>query len=172
MQPHKKLVRVGFLFNPNRVTFVDRPGGTSTTATTINTVSSAPQLSASPGRIDPTNAAFNTSRKPLVGEFQFNGQPVFVIANHFNSKGGDEPLYGPNQPPVLTSETQRRQQAQIVNNFVDRILAVDANANVIVAGDFNDFQLSEPLNIVRGIPGGPGTAVLQNLIETLPENER
>ncbi|MEG3844137.1 Calx-beta domain-containing protein, partial [Microcoleus sp. herbarium14] len=165
-------IRVGFLFNPSRVSFVDRPGGTSTTATTVSNVSGAPVLSASPGRIDPTNAAFNTSRKPLVGEFVFNGQSVFVIANHFNSKGGDQPLFGPNQPPVLTSETQRLQQAQIVNNFVDRILAVDANANVIVAGDLNDFQFSEPLNVVRGIPGGTGTAVLQNLIETLPENER
>ncbi len=172
-------IRVGFLYNPSRVTFVvsealeeDRTGGTSTTATTVNTVSGAPALSASPGRIDPTNAAFNTSRKPLVGEFQFNGQQVFVIANHFNSKGGDQPLFGPNQPPVLSSETQRLQQAQIVNNFVDSILAVDANANVIVAGDLNDFQFSEPLNIVRGMPGGSGTAVLQNLIETLPENER
>ncbi|MEG4993174.1 CARDB domain-containing protein [Microcoleus sp. B4-D1] len=165
-------IRVGFLFNPSRVTFVDRPGGTSTTATTVNTVSGAPALSASPGRIDPTNAAFNSSRKPLVGEFLFNGQSVFVIVNHFNSKGGDQPLYGPTQPPVLTSETQRLQQAQIVNNFVDSILAVDANANVIVAGDLNDFQFSEPLNVVRGIPGGSGTAVLQNLIETLPENER
>ncbi len=165
-------IRVGFLFNPSRVSFVDRPGGTSTTATTVNTVSGAPALSASPGRIDPTNAAFNTSRKPLVGEFVFNGQSVFVIANHFNSKGGDQPLFGPNQPPVLSSETQRLQQAQIVNNFVDSILAVDANANVIVAGDLNDFAFSEPLNVVRGIPGGSGTAVLQNLIETLPENER
>ncbi|WP_293338152.1 CARDB domain-containing protein [Microcoleus sp. CAWBG58] len=165
-------IRVGFLFNPSRVTFVDRPGGTSTTATTVNNVSGSPVLSASPGRIDPTNAAFDTSRKPLVGEFKFNGQSVFVIANHFNSKGGDQPLFGPSQPPTLTSETQRLQQAQIVNNFVDSILAVDANANVIVAGDLNDFQFSEPLNVVRGIPKGTGTAVLQNLIETLPENER
>jgi predicted extracellular nuclease len=141
------------LFNPSRVTFVDRPGGTPTTPTTVNSVSGAPELSASPGRIDPTNAAFNSSRKPLVGEFLFNGQQVFVIANHFNSKGGDQPLFGPSQPPVLSSETQRRQQAQIVNDFVDSILAVDANANVIVAGDLNDFQFSEPLNVIRGIPG-------------------
>ena len=88
-------IRVGFLFNPSRVTFVDRPGGTPTTPTTVNSVSGAPELSASPGRIDPTNPAFNSSRKPLVGEFLFNGQQVFVIANHFNSKGGDQPLFGP-----------------------------------------------------------------------------
>ena len=28
------------------------------------------------------------------------GKKVFVIANHFNSKGGDEPLFGRFQPPT------------------------------------------------------------------------
>ena len=73
----------------------------------------------SPGRIEPGNTAWNSSRKPLVGEFSFRGERVIIINNHFNSKGGDQPLYGLNQPPVLSSETQRRQQAQLVNTFVD-----------------------------------------------------
>ena len=73
-----------------------------------------PELSFSPGRINPTNAAFNNSRKPLAGEFSFNGQKLFVIANHFNSKGGDDPLYGRFQPPTLSSQIQRNQQAQVV----------------------------------------------------------
>jgi len=165
-------IQVGFLFNPARVQFVDRPGATSTSSTSINNIGGKPQLSASPGRIDPTNTAFSSSRKPLVGEFVFNGKTIFVVGNHFNSKGGDQPLYGPNQPPTLTSEIQRRQQAQIVNDFVDGILAVDSGANIIVLGDLNDFQFSEPLNILRGIPGGAGTPVLQNLIDTLPVNEQ
>lgn len=165
-------IRVGFLFNPARVSFVDRPGGTATASTIVTASSGQPQISASPGRIDPTNPAFNASRKPLVGEFVFNGQTVFVIANHFNSKGGDQPLFGVNQPPVLSSEVQRRQQAQVVNDFVDGILAVNPNANVMVVGDLNDFQFSEPLNILRGIPGGTGTPILNNLVDTLPQNDR
>nr|WP_242038799.1 calcium-binding protein [Anabaena lutea] len=115
--------------------------------------------------IDPTNAAFNASRKPLVGEFTFNGQTVYVIANHFNSKGGDQPLFGVNQPPVLTSETQRNQQATIVKNFVQSILAVNPNANIVVAGDLNDFEFSNPLTTLEG-------AGLNTLVETLPQNER
>ncbi|MBF2063463.1 MAG: DUF11 domain-containing protein [Calothrix sp. C42_A2020_038] len=158
-------IRVGFLYNPNRVEFVDRPGGGSLTNTTVSNVGGVPQLSASPGRIDPTNTAFNASRKPLVGEFKFNGQTVFIIGNHFNSKGGDNPLYGPTQPPVLTSETQRNLQATIVKNFVESILAIDANANVIVMGDLNDFEFSNPLTILE-------SAGLSTLIETLPQNER
>ncbi|QDL08754.1 hypothetical protein DP113_13350 [Brasilonema octagenarum UFV-E1] len=158
-------IRVGFLFNPNRVAFIDRPGGTSTSSTTVSNVNGVPVLSDSPGLIDPTNSAFNSSRKPLVGEFAFNGQSVYVIANHFNSKGGDQPLFGPNQPPTLSSETQRNQQATIVKNFVQNILAADSNANVVVAGDLNDYQFSNPLNILK-------SAGLTDLVENLPENER
>jgi Ca2+-binding RTX toxin-like protein len=158
-------IRVGFLFNPARVSFVDRPGGTATTGTTVTNSSGTPTLSASPGLIDPTNPAFNASRKPLVGEFVFNGQTVFVVANHFNSKGGDQPLFGRFQPPTLTSEAQRLQQAAIVKDFVQSVLAANPNANVVVAGDLNDFEFSTPVNLVE-------SAGLVNLIETLPANER
>ncbi|MFN6483348.1 MULTISPECIES: putative Ig domain-containing protein [unclassified Nostoc] len=158
-------IRVGFLFNPNRVSFVDRPGGTSTSNTTVTNVSGVPTVSNSPGLIDPTNSAFTSSRKPLVGEFTFNGRTVYIIGNHFNSKGGDQPLYGPNQPPTLTSEVQRQQQATVVKNFVQSILAINPNANVVVAGDLNDFEFSNPVSILE-------SAGLTSLIETLPANER
>jgi len=158
-------IRVGFLFNPNRVSFVDRPGGTSTSSTTVTNNSGVPTISNSPGLIDPTNSAFNSSRKPLVGEFIFNGETVYVIGNHFNSKGGDQPLFGVNQPPTLTSEVQRQQQATLVKNFVESILAIDPNANVVVAGDLNDFEFSNPVSTLE-------SAGLTSLIETLPQNER
>ncbi|HSL43821.1 MAG TPA: ExeM/NucH family extracellular endonuclease [Anaerolineales bacterium] len=159
-------IRVGFLFRTDRgVDFVDRPGGGSTVATTVVDNAGVPELSSSPGRIDPTDPAFNSSRKPLVGEFTFNGHTLFVIANHFNSKGGDQPLFGRFQPPTLSSEVQRIQQAQIVNNFVDSILAVDPNAKIIVAGDLNDFEFSTAVDTVEG-------GVLHTLMETLPQDER
>ena len=81
-----------FLYNPAVVTFVDAGAPTvnrSTTGTQVTKKKGEPALSLSPGRIDPTNAVWNASRKPLVGEFEFNGQDVFVIANHFDAKLGD-----------------------------------------------------------------------------------
>lgn len=158
-------IRQVFLFNPARVTFVDRAGGSGTAANSVNAVAGLPQLSASPGRIDPTNTAFNSSRKPLAGEFVFNGHTIFVIGNHFNSKGGDNPLFGFNQPPVLNSEAQRQQQASVVRNFVQSLYAVDATTNVIVLGDLNDFEFSAPVNTLKNAP-------LTALIEKLPTNER
>jgi predicted extracellular nuclease len=159
-------IRVGFLFRTDRgVSFIDRPGGDATTPTTVIDTPSGPQLSFSPGRIDPANSAWANSRKPLAGEFRMRGKKVFVIANHFNSKGGDEPLFGRFQPPTRSSEIQRHQQAQVVNDFVDQILADDPNANVIVLGDINDFEFSDTVDILEG-------GVLTSLMDTLPKPER
>jgi predicted extracellular nuclease len=156
-------IRVGFLFRTDRgLAFVDRAGGTSTDGTTVLP---GPELSFSPGRIDPGNAALEASRKPLAGEFTYLGETLFVVANHFNSKGGDDPLFGRFQPPTRVTETQRHQQAQVVNDFVDAILAEDADANVLVLGDLNDFDFSDTLTILRG-------GVLTNLYTLLPAAQR
>ncbi|MBA3277633.1 MAG: hypothetical protein H0U22_02705 [Geodermatophilaceae bacterium] len=100
-------------------------------------------LSISPGRIEPNHPAWENSRKPLAGEFPYRGQTLFIVANHFNSKGGDQALFGANQPPVRSSENQRHQQAELVRSFADELLASDPQARVVVLGDINDFQFSE-----------------------------
>jgi predicted extracellular nuclease len=159
-------IRQGFLFRVDRgLSFTDRLGGTALAATTVISSGVDTHLSLSPGRIDPTNSAFTTSRKPLAGEFMFEGHKLFVIANHFNSKGGDQPLFGRFQPPVRSSETRRHQQAQIVHDFVQSILTADPGAAVVVLGDLNDFEFSETL---RTLSAG----VLHSLISRLPPSER
>jgi predicted extracellular nuclease len=159
-------IRVGFLFRTDRgLAFVDRPGGTPTAATTVVGAGAATRLSFSPGRIDPANSAFNTSRKPLAGELTYNGHHLFLIANHFNSKGGDDPLLGHSQPPTLVTEAQRIQQAKVVHDFVASLEAADPDAAVVVLGDLNDFDFSPPLATLE-------TGVLHDLIETLPQAER
>ena len=123
-------------------------------------------LTLAPGRSDPANPAFSNSRKPLAGEFRFLGATVFVVANHFNSKGGDQPLFGRFQPPVRSSEVQRAGQATAVRAFVDSVRAIDPNANVVVAGDLNDFEFSGTVDILTA--GG----ALVDLPRTLPESQR
>jgi predicted extracellular nuclease len=159
-------IRVGFLFRTDRgVEFIDRPGGGPTTPTTVVAHPSGPQLSSSPGRVDPLNPAYNSSRKPLAGEFRMHGKKVFVIALHLSSKGGDQPLFGRFQPPSRSSEVARHAQAQSVNAFADQIFAVDPQANVIVLGDVNDFDFSETVQILEG-------GVMTTLMDTLPPPER
>ncbi|MFG3052427.1 lamin tail domain-containing protein [Kitasatospora sp. NPDC048239] len=160
-------IRQVFLYRTDRgLSFTDRPGAGATTADSVVATAGTPSLAYSPGRIDPGNPAFAASRKPLAGEFRWNGRPVFVIANHFNSKGGDQPLFGRYQQPARPSETQRHAQATVVRAFTDQILAVDPNASVIVLGDLNDFEFSQTADILTA--GG----ALVDLPRTLPPAER
>ncbi|MFI6928866.1 endonuclease/exonuclease/phosphatase family protein [Streptomyces sp. NPDC050287] len=159
-------IRQVFLFNPERVSFTDRAGGDATTAVGVTTDHGKAALTVSPGRIDPANAAWASSRKPLAGEFVFRGRTVFVIANHFNSKGGDQGLTAQYQPPVRSSETQRHQQAALVNGFVKDILAKQKNADVIALGDINDFEFSGTVRILEG------DGELWSAIKSLPKSER
>ncbi|MFF8732571.1 endonuclease/exonuclease/phosphatase family protein [Streptomyces sp. NPDC015171] len=159
-------IRQVFLFNPERVSFTDRAGGDSTTAVGVTKVHGKAQLTTSPGRVDPANEAWKSSRKPLAGEFVFRGRTVFVIANHLNSKGGDQALTAQYQPPVRSSETQRHAQATAVNAFVEDILSAQKNADVIALGDMNDFEFSGTTKILEG--GG----ALWSAIKSLPKSER
>ncbi|MEU9954034.1 endonuclease/exonuclease/phosphatase family protein, partial [Streptomyces sp. NPDC047939] len=159
-------IRNVFLFNPHRVSFVDRAGGDATTAVAAVPTRKGVTLSVSPGRIAPASAAWDDSRKPLVGEFRFHGKPVFVIGNHFTSKGGDQPLHGRYQEPSRSSETKRVQQAAEVNTFVKSLLAADKSARVVTLGDLNDFAFSPTMSALTA-----GKA-LKPLITTLPANEQ
>ena len=161
-------IRVAFLYNAARVTLAPGTKGDSTTAVTaLTTPDGTAGLSLNPGRVDPTNPAWTSSRKPLAGEFVFRGKKVIVVANHFNSKGGDQSADGRFQPPDRSSEVQRGQQATVLNTFVKQVLAADPRANIVIAGDLNDYQFSPSMQ--RLTDNG---ATLTDLISTRPANER
>ncbi|MFJ7180695.1 endonuclease/exonuclease/phosphatase family protein [Streptomyces massasporeus] len=159
-------IRQAFLFNPERVSFADRAGGDATTATAVTKIRGKAHLTLSPGRVAPADEAWKNSRKPLAGEFVFRGRTVFVIANHFNSKGGDQSLTSQYQPPSRSSETQRHQQATLVNTFVKDILGTQRNADVIALGDINDFEFSKTAQLLEG------RGELWSAIKSLPRRER
>ncbi len=155
------------------LTFVNAGTPSATTGTKVVTDKQGrPSLSISPGRIDPTNPAFDDSRKPVVGQFKFRGQTVFVAAVHFSFKGGDDPLFGRWQQPVRSSEPARHAQARVVRGFVDEIMAKDPAAKNIVAGDVNDFEFSLTTDILVDILEGSGTKALTDLPRTSPAHQR
>ncbi|WP_324838672.1 lamin tail domain-containing protein [Streptomyces sp. CB01373] len=161
-------IRTVFLFDPKRVTFVDRPGGDSVTAVDVVGTGSKTHLTVSPGRIAPTDEAWNSSRKPLVGEFLTkNNKTIFVIANHLNSKGGDQNVAGRIQEPVRSSEIQRNKQATLENAFVKKLEAADPKALIVSLGDYNDYQFSSAMKTLTG-----DGKQLTDLVNTLPADER
>jgi uncharacterized protein len=159
-------IRVGLLIREDRgVVPADRPGATPTSSTIVYDVAGVPELSETPGRIDPLSDAFVRSRKPLVVQLGWAGRPIFVVGVHFNSQIGDLPLFGRFQPPERPTRVQRTAQAVVVRDFVRQILDIDPEASVLVLGDFNDGAESPSLALLR-------ESGLSNLIERVPEAER
>ncbi len=139
-------IRVGYLYNPERVDLV----------------------SGSLIRHGDGESAFANSRKPLEATFEFNGQQVTIINNHFRSKGGSSGLYENIQPPTNGGVEQREDQAAFVANLVEQKLTIDSDAKIIVLGDLNDFYFFSPL---AKLTGGT-TPPLKDLYETVPLEER
>jgi hypothetical protein len=144
-------IEVGFLWDTDRVTLLDAYQ------------MSGPDVEAAFGPSSPS-----PGREPLVGVFEIEGEVVTIVGNHFKSKGGDDPLFGVNWPPVRVTEVQRKIQAQVVRDFVSAILDDDPDALVTVAGDLNDFQFGEPGegadHPVAILEGGAGEVLLTNLL--------
>ena len=107
--------------------------------------------------------AFDGSRRPLVGEFLFNGETLTTVNNHFSSRFGSTPIFGGPQPFVQAAEDEREAQAQAVNDFVDGLIAADADAKVVVLGDLNTFEFTNDLTEI--LPGVGDERVLTSLID-------
>ncbi|MBF0806519.1 MULTISPECIES: LPXTG cell wall anchor domain-containing protein [unclassified Streptococcus] len=139
-------IRTGFLYNSERVSLSDKPKGDATTPAAWENG----ELKHSIARIDPTNAAWKNSRKPIIAEFQFNDQKINVVAVHLNSKRGDNGLFGKVQPVSFKSETQRHQMANIIHQFISEGMKQNADLNVAMLGDYNDYEFTKTLDIISG----------------------
>ena len=120
-------IRVGFLFNPERVE-----------------AGRLERLNDPAFQADPDKGWSNT-RRPLLGQFSFRGEDFFAIALHLRSKGRDNRLFGAIQPPVRHSEPQRTLQAAAVRRWVDQLFEQDPAAKVIVLGDLNETSDRPPV---------------------------
>ena len=145
-------IRVAYFFNPAVVTLHEPNPGSPTDAVAVLP---GPALSFNPGRIEPSNAAWNASRKPLVAQWDVLAEKstFFTVNVHFASKGGSSSIQGDARPPVNGGVDDRLAQAELTAALVADILAEDANANVVVAGDFNEFAFVEPLKQFAEISG-------------------
>jgi predicted extracellular nuclease len=142
-------IRNAFLYNPDRV---DQVGFFALSASVLTAAGA-----------DPT--AFDGTRIPLVGVFEFNGSEFTVISIHNSSRFGSTPIFGGPQPFVQAGEVEREAQSKAINQYVDSLLASDSDARIMVAGDFNTFEWTDEL--LEDVPG-PEPA-LNNLV---PVNDK
>ncbi|KAI0373889.1 DNase I-like protein [Pilatotrama ljubarskyi] len=135
-------IRTAYLYNATKLSLVPgSPAGGALDATeSIIGSDGKVTLTFNPGRIDPTNAAWDASRKPLVAAWETSsGARFFTINLHLTAKLDGSSTQGDARPPVNGGVEQRISQVQTIATFVKSLLALDPNANVIVGGDCNEY---------------------------------
>jgi predicted extracellular nuclease len=163
-------IRVALLLNPARVTLVRRGEAGPLDAAEPEGRKRDLRLTLSPGRVAPRSTAFSPTegegvRRSLAVELRFGGRTLFVIANHWSSKSDDDRAFGPVQPPRTPTASRRLAQAREIRSFVDRLLAADPKARIVVLGDLNDFEFSEAVRLCAAPP-------LENLVMRVPVESR
>lgn len=106
-------IRPAYLFDPSVVRLRNYNPGSSTDSTSVLSDGS---LSYNPGLIDPSNEAWDDSRKPLVAQWEtLDGKNTFYTINvHFTSKYDSTSLEGDPRPPVNGWVENRVDQAKVV----------------------------------------------------------
>ncbi|TBU54650.1 DNase I-like protein [Dichomitus squalens] len=135
-------IRVAYLFNGTKFSLVPgSPAGGSLDATEPQVNKhGVVTLTFNPGRIDPANDAWQASRKPLVAHWETpSGARFFTINVHLTAKLGGSSTQGDPRPPINGGVDQRTSQVKAVATFVKSILHKDPHANIIVAGDHNEY---------------------------------
>ncbi|KAI0259811.1 DNase I-like protein [Gloeopeniophorella convolvens] len=163
-------IRQAYLFKPEKFTLVPgSPAGGSLDATKPFLGKHGVQLTFNPGRIDPNNSAWVSSRKPLVAHWQTpSGHRFFTINHHGTAKSGSSSSEGDARPPVNLLVEQRSAQVLEIAGMVQSILRLDPLANIIVAGDFNEF--TQTRSVFK--PFAPPLLVEADVLAGLPLVER
>ena len=184
-------IRVGFLYNTDRVQLGDLAADASLAERRQFTDRVGDGLRDAGDRIiysdDMIGGEINTAdwtntRKSLLGQFTFQGETVYVAANHLPSKGGSGELWQFNQTleagqPANAGWDKRDAIGQDIYSMLNLIQNGSPDAGVVSGGDYNDFYFYRPLEAATGYVFADGTArsdgaKLQNLTLTLPEAER
>ena len=160
-------IRVGFLFRTG-----SRPRPSSTGRAATPTTPTGGRRVTRPGAPELLSARAASTRRTRLREHAASrwrasssgaARRCIAIANHFNSKGGDDPLFGRFQPPVRRARSQRHQQAadrERLRRPDPR--GPDTKCERRRARRHQRLRVLETLDILEG-------GVLVNLVETLPQ---
>jgi predicted extracellular nuclease len=98
--------------------------------------------------------AFREARAPLVQAFTMaeSEQPFTVVVNHWKSKGGADEADADNKDRgdgQGAYNATRRDQAAAICRYVDAVQKREADARILVIGDFNAYSQEDPLDTLR-----------------------
>ncbi|WP_309645827.1 Calx-beta domain-containing protein [Phenylobacterium sp.] len=164
-------IRVGFLYNTERVQLGDLAANATiaerrqfTDRIGDNLRDAGDRIAISDNQVAGIDTAdWTTTRKSLLGEFVFNGQTVYVSANHLPSKGGSGNFYQGDQnidagAPANSDWAQRNAIGDDLWSVMNHITDVAPGAKIVAGGDFNEFYFYRPMEVLTGYVNVDGTA--------------
>ena len=110
------------------------------------------KIDQNPMRLFSKESDFYGTRKPTLWLFTWLGEQYLVLGVHLVSQSATSPSWGNIQPPVNPEQAKRESQMKLVTEFVNDILSQNANINLILLGDFNDYPWSETIKILISSP--------------------
>jgi len=105
----------------------------------------------------PVNLKFaggGLTRDVLLVEGVLQGDTVFVLVNHWPSRSGGEARSAP----------KRAAAADVNRQIVDKILAANSRAKIILMGDLNDDPVNESVAKILGATNNQQKAISQHLL--------
>lgn len=99
------------------------------------------------------------TRDILLTEFSHKKNRFYVLANHWPSRRGGEEA----------SRPKRMAAAEVARKAVDSLLTLNANAKILLMGDFNDEPFDDPVQFL--VNGKPGSVKLTNAMEPLKKQD-
>ncbi|KAL7624508.1 hypothetical protein AAE478_006073 [Parahypoxylon ruwenzoriense] len=151
-------IRAAYLYRAAVLRLRDPNPGNATAPNEVLPSPVGPALRYNPGLVDPLNAAWTNSRKPLAAAWELadgsTNRTLFTVNVHWGSKGGSSSLHGDARPPVNGGVEDRRVQAEVTASFISSILAASSGSAYVAAlGDFNEFTFAAPLAEFAGASG-------------------
>ncbi len=165
-------IRVGFLYDTGRVTLGDLAANATIAQRREFTDRIGDGVRDAGDRIafddsmlggEIVTSDWTTTRKSLLGEFNFNGNKVFVLANHWPSKIGSGQFWQLDQnigagSPANSDWTQRNAIGQDVYAIMNLVQTTAPTAGIVAGGDFNEFYFNRPLEVLTGYVTTDGAA--------------
>ena len=161
-------IDVALLYNPARVTinnthyFNCTPNGGGSINDTNTTFTCAEDDETTTGtKLFP--------RRPMIVDLTYTATTgdsirLAVIVNHFKSKGSCT------EPVTLDCTPERTNEARELAKYIDGTVVRRIGSNVVVLGDLNDFENSQPIN--QFTAGGTVSTTLLDLPTTVPADVR
>jgi predicted extracellular nuclease len=116
-----------------------------------------------PLRLFVDNPTYSGTRKPTIWLFRWKDEQFLVMGVHLLSQSSNSPDWGNIHPISMPDQAKREKQSGLISEYFSQTGLMATQPNIIIAGDFNDYEWSNTLKVLKS------TQMLAILSDKQPE---